>query len=150
MPHDIINTVVVAGEPSGCLPPNVVLPSSPGPGANNSHPAGVEVDEQAPGRGVSAQVPRLQVVPASTSSPNLLEGGAAAPGSGVADDSPRDGSNLLAGDGPVTVVPTQVSLATVAGGLLEPGGAPVNVVQNTIATQVLGVGYPQNVNGGAH
>lgn len=150
MPQDIINTVVVARESSGCLPPNVARPLSPGSGANNLHPAGTEGNLLAPGSGIPAQRPTFQSTPASTSSPNVLGGGASAPGTGVADDSPEDGGNLLAGDGPVRVARAQVSLTTVAGGLLMPGGAPANVVQNTIVAQILGVGYPQNVSGGAH
>ena len=55
MPQNIINPVFPVTQ--GALAPNVTDPHSPGPGANNSHPAGVEANTQAPGVGLPVQVP---------------------------------------------------------------------------------------------
>jgi len=146
MPQNIIDTVFPVTQ--GALAPNVTDPFSPGPGTNNEHPAGVEAGSQAPGTGVAAQSPSFKGIPASVSSPNQTTGGAVAPGTGDVNDSPRDDSNDGSGNGPIGVRTTGTALGQVDGGLLMPGGAPVNVVQNQVATQVFGNGVVQNVNGG--
>ena len=55
MPQNIINPVFPATQ--GAIAPNVTDPFSPGPGANNLHPAVVEANAQAPGVGLPVQVP---------------------------------------------------------------------------------------------
>jgi len=146
MPQNIIDTVFPVRQ--GALAPNVTDPRSPGPGANNAHPAGVEAGSEAPGLGVARQSPSFRAVPASVAAPNQTAGGAVAPGVGVADDSPRDDGNDGSGDGPVGVTTVGTALGRTDGGLLQPGGAGQNVVDDRIATQVFGVGMPVNVNGG--
>jgi len=146
MPQNIIDTVFPVTQ--GALAPNVTDPFSPGPGANNTHPVGVEAGSEAPGLGVAAQSPSFKEIPASVAAPNQTEAGAVAPGVGVTSDSPSDDSNDGSGDGPVGVLRTGTALGRTDGGLLMPGGAGENVVQNTIATQVFGTGVVQNVNGG--
>lgn len=153
MPQNIIDTVFPVTQGalgSLTLAPNVTEPFSPGPGANNAHPVGVEANTQAPGLGVAAQSPSFREIPASVSAPNQTEGGAAAPGVGDANDSPVDDSNDGSGNGPIDVRAVGTALGRTDGGLLQPGGTPVNVVQNQVATQVFGNGVVQNVNGGAH
>lgn len=146
MPQNIINTVFPVTQEA--LAPNVTDPPSPGPGANNFHPAGLEVNTEAPGLGVATQSPSFGEIPASVSAPNQTEAGAAAPGVGDANDSPVDDSNDESGNGPIDVRAAGTALGQVDGGLFMPGGAPVNVVQNQVATQVFGSGVVQNVNGG--
>jgi hypothetical protein len=60
MPQNIINTVFPVLQ--GALAPNVTDPPSPGPAANNFHPAGVEPGAQAPGVGLPVQVPSFTKV----------------------------------------------------------------------------------------
>ena len=143
---NIIDTVFPITQ--GALAPNVTDPFSPGPGANNFHPAGVEANAEAPGLGVAAQSPLFKEVPASVSAPNQTEAGAVAPGVGDANDSPVDDSNDRSGCGPIDVQVVGTALGRVDGGLLQPGGAGQNVADDRIATQVLGIGIVQNVNGG--
>jgi hypothetical protein len=153
MPQNIIDTVFPAtqGAPGSLtLAPNVTDPFSPGPGANNAHPAGVEANTQAPGLGVAAQSPSFGETPASVSAQNQTEGGAVAPGFGDADDSPVDDSNDGSGCGPIGVRVVGTALGRTDGGLLMPGGAGANVVQDRVATQVFGNGVVQNVNGGSY
>ncbi len=148
MPQNIINTVFPVNQGFDSVPTEVRPPFSPGAGINEVHPVGVEAGDAAPGLGVAFEKPSEKGTPASVSAPNSTAGGAEAPGIGVANDSPEDDSNLFAGDGPVGVLRTETALGRVDGGLLQPGGTPVNVTQNTIANQVLGIGFPQNVAGG--
>jgi hypothetical protein len=144
----IINTIFPVNQGFDTVPVEVRPPFSPGPGINEIHPVGVEAGNVAPGVGVAVDKPSEKSTPASVSAPNSIRGGAAGFGVGGANDSPADGSNRNSGDGPVSVLHTETALGTIAGGLLMPGGTPVNVVQNTIANQVFGKGIPQNVNGG--
>ena len=146
MPQNIIDTVFPVTQ--GALAPNVTDPFSPGPGVSNFHPAGVEANAEAPGLGVAAQSPSFKETPASVSAPNQTRAGAVAPGVGDANDSPVDDSNDGSGRGPVGVTTEGTALGQVDGGLFMPGGAPVNVVGNQVATQVFGTGVVQNVNGG--
>ena len=144
----IINTIFPVRQGFDSVPTEVRPPFSPGPGVPSRNGGEVDAGREAPGVGVPTGTSPAKTTPASVASPVILAGGATAPGVGVADDSPRDDSNELAGDGPVTVEAVGTALGTVAGGLLMPGGTPVNVGQNTIANQVFGIGPPQNVNGG--
>jgi hypothetical protein len=144
----IINTIFPVRQGFDTVPTEVRPPFSPGAGINEVHPVGVEASNVAPGVGVTVEKPSEKSTPASVAAPNSIPGGFRAPGVGGANDSPEDDSNQSAGDGPITVVPTDTALGTIAGGLLMPGGTPVNVGQNTIANQVFGIGTPQNVNGG--
>jgi hypothetical protein len=146
MPDNLIDTVFPVRQ--GALAPNVTDPFSPGPGANNEHPAGVEAGATVPGFGTARPVPSILSTPASASAPNQTEAGAVAPGMGVADDSPEDDSNDNSGDGPVSVARTGTALGRVDGGLLMPGGTPVNVVDDRIATQAFAQGIVPTVNGG--
>lgn len=59
MPQNIIDTVFPVRQGFDSVPADVRPPKSPGAGANNVHPAGVEPNQQAPGRGVPAQIPPL-------------------------------------------------------------------------------------------
>jgi hypothetical protein len=121
-------------------------PFSPGAGIDNFHTV-IEASDVAPGTGVPAE--NFKSTPASVAAPNQTFAGEVAPGVGVAADHNQDNANDDAQDGPVTVLlNTEASLGRVAGGLFEPGGCPVAVTENTIASQVLGVGFPQNVKGG--
>lgn len=147
MPQNIIDTVFPVTQGEGFKPNEILPPFSPGAGIENENTSVVKANEVAPGVGVPVQ--SFKEIPASVSAPNSVDGGKVAPGVGVANDSPEDDSNLDSNDGPVTVTATKVSLGTVDGGLLQPGGTPVNVVQNDIAKQVFGNGVVQNVNGGA-
>lgn len=123
---------------------------SRGPGINNFHTV-VEAGAVAPGLGVPAEDPSFKATPASVVAPNQTFGGRVAPGVGVAADHDKDNSNDFSQDGPVKVLSnTEASLGRVSGGLYGPGGTPVNVIENTIVGQVLGVGFPQNVKGGLH
>ena len=144
----IINTIFPVNQGFDTVPTEVRPPFSPGPGIDEIHPVGVEAGDFAPGVGVAVEKPSEKSTPASVSAPNSIPGGFDAPGVGGPNDSPEDDSNQNAGDGPVSVLRTETALGTIAGGLLQPGGTPVNVGQNTIANQVLGVGTPQNVMGG--
>jgi hypothetical protein len=146
MPSNIIDTVFPVAQGFDSVPTEVHPPFSPGAGTNNENESVVKAGEEAPGVGVPAQ--SFEEIPASVSAPNSVAAGAEAPGVGVADDSPQDDSNLDSGDGPVTVKTTNVALGTVDGGLLQPGGTPVNVTQNNVATQVFGTGPVLNVTQG--
>ena len=151
MPQNIIDTVfpVTQGAPGSLtLASNVTDPFSPGPGANNKRPNGVNAGDEAPGLGVASQSPSFREIPASVSAPNQTEGGAVAPGVGDADDSPADDSNDGSGNGPIGVSFVGTALGRTDGGLLQPGGTPVNVAQNQVAVQVFGNGVVQDVNGG--
>ena len=82
-----------------------------------------------------------------------MAAGARGPGVGVVDDSPEDDSNGDSANGPVTVTRTQTALDTVNGGLLGPGGVPVNVTQNNVAGQTFQQpdgGLVPTYDGGAH
>lgn len=57
MPQNIINTVFPVAQGFDSLPAEIIPPFSPGAGANNFHPAGVEANAQAPGVGLPVQVP---------------------------------------------------------------------------------------------
>ena len=144
----IINTIFPVNQGFDTVPAEVRPPFSPGAGINEVHPVGVEAGNVAPGVGVAVERPSEKSVPASVAAPNSIPGGFAGSGVGGANDSPTDDSNLDSGDGPVTVARTETALGTVAGGLLQPGGTPVNVGQNTIVNQVFRLGFPQDVNGG--
>jgi hypothetical protein len=146
MPENIIDTIFPVTQET--LAPNVTNPFSPGPDANNFHPAGVEANTKAPGLSIAAQSPSFREIPASVSAPNQTEAGAVAPGVGDVNDSPVDNSNDGSGNGPIDVRAVGTALGRVDGGLLQPGGAGQNVVDDRIATQVFGIGLPQNVNGG--
>lgn len=148
MPQNIIDTVFPVAQ--GALAPNVTDPFSPGPGTSNTRANGTNAGDEAPGLGVAAQSPSFKEIPASVSAPNQTSGGAVAPGVGDVNDSPVDNSNDGSERGPVSVRDVGTALGQVNGGLLMPGGAPVNVVQNQIATQVFGNGVVQNVNGGSY
>ena len=144
----IINTIFPVNQGFDTVPTEVRPPFSPGAGIDNVHPVGVEAGDIAPGGGVAVERPSEKSTPASVSAPNSTPGGFVAPGVGSVDDSPTDDSNLNSGDGPIGVLRTETALGTIAGGLLQPGGTPVNVGQNTIANQVFGIGMPVDVNGG--
>jgi len=122
---------------------------SPGAGIDNFHPAGVIASDEAPGVGVPAENPPFKSQPSSVTAPNQTFAGEVAPGVGVVADHDTDDSNDFSQDGPVKVLSnTEASLGQTFGGLYLPGGTPVNVADNAIANQVLGVGSPQNVKGG--
>jgi hypothetical protein len=144
----IINTVFPVRQGEGFKPNEILPPFSPGAAINDTNSDLVKVNEEAPGVGVPVES-RLKTQ-ASVSAPNSIEGGAMAPGVGPANDSPTNNSNANSADGPITVTTTKVALETVDGGLLQPGGVPVNVTQNNVAGQVFGNGVVQNVNGGLH
>ena len=147
MPQNIINTVFPVTQGFDSVPAEVRPPYSPGAGINDVNESVVKAGEEAPGVGVPSQ--SFKRTPASVSAPNSVAAGAEAPGVGATNDSPEDDSNHDAGDGPVTVARVETALGRVDGGLLMPGGTPVFVGQNTVANQVLGVGQPVNVRGGA-
>jgi hypothetical protein len=148
MSTTIVNTIFPVTQGFDSVPADVRPPYSPGAGANNSHPAGVEAGTEAPGLGLAAQSPPLSRSPASATAPGQTDAGAEAPGVGDADDSPRDDSNNGSEHGVVGVRAAGTALGRTDGGLLQPGGVPVNVVQDQVATQVFGSGVVQNVNGG--
>jgi hypothetical protein len=125
-------------------------PFSPGAGIDNFH-AVVEANDFAPGLGVPSEEPTFSKTPASVAAPNQIFAGEVGTGVGVAADHNQDNANADAQDGPVKVLlNTEAALGRVDGGLLMPGGCPVNVTENTIANQVIGVGLPQNVKGGLY
>ena len=149
MPQNIVNTIFPVRQGFDSVPTEVRPPFSPGPGINEVHPVGVEAGSVAPGVGTAFDKPSERGTPASVSAPNVTAGGAKAPGVGAVNDSPQDDSNQNVGDGPVGVLRTETALGTVQGGLFGGQGTPVVVVQNNVAGQVLGIGNPQNVKGGA-
>ena len=149
MPQNIINTVFPVNQGFDSVPTEVRPPFSPGPGVRNTHPVGVEAGDVAPGVGTAVDSPSEGRTPASVSAPNVTAGGFKAPGVGNVNDSPGDDSNQNVGDGPVGVLRTETALGTVQGGLFGGQGTPVFVGQNNVAGQVLGIGNPQNVKGGA-
>lgn len=151
MPQNIIDTVFPVTQGEGFKPNEILPPFSPGAGIENENSDLVKVNEEAPGVGVPAQ--SLKKTPASVSAPNSIDGGAVAPGVGPANDSPTDGSNDYSVDGPVGVLRTKTALGTVDGGLFQPGGTPVDIIQNTVIEQVFqqpGGGLVPTYNGGAH
>lgn len=149
MPDNIINTVFPVRQGFDSVPTEVRAPAFPGTGGVNDQNSDlVKGNEFAPGLGVPAEP--FGSTPASVADPNSTPGGLRAPGQGAPDDSPTDDSNSFSADGPVTVQAVGTALGRVDGGLLQPGGAPVNVTQNNVASQVFGQGAVQNVNGGSH
>lgn len=57
MPQNLINTVFPVTQGFDSVPTEVHPPFSPGSGANNFHPVGVEANSLAPGVGLAVQVP---------------------------------------------------------------------------------------------
>ena len=149
MPDNNVNLTFPVRQGFDSVPTEVRAPAFPGlGGVNDQNSDLVKGNELAPGLGVPAEP--FGSTPASVSDPNSVPGGEVAPGLGPVDDSPADDSNNFSADGPVTVEAAGTALGRVAGGLLQPGGTPVNVTQNNVAGQVFGRGVVQNVNGGSH
>ena len=150
MPQNIVDTVFPVTQGEG-FKPNETPPFSPGPGIGNANSSVVKANEVAPGAGVPA--PSFKKTAASVSAPNSVAAGATGVGLGAADDSPEGDSNGDSANGPVTVTRTQTALDTVNGGLLGPGGTPVNVTQNNVVGQTFqqpGGGLVPTYDGGAH